>query len=92
MVTCEGFHDLRPKDKFNDFVQKYNKQYSTAEQYNERLQIFANNLGKIDHHNAQMGKTWTKGINKFSDLTGKLCSRHKTNINIKIITLSKFLN
>ena len=80
MVTCEGLHDLTLKDKFNGFVQKYNKQYSTAEEYDERFQIFANNLGKIDHHNALKSKTWTKGVNKFSDLTGKLSPRHETNI------------
>ena len=77
LAVSESFHDLKLRDRFNEFVQKYNKQYSTADEYNERLKIFAQNLGKIDHHNALKSKTWTKGVNQFTDLTGKLGLRHK---------------
>ena len=68
---ASSYEDLNMKDKFIEFIQKHDKQYSSSEEYIERLQIFAQNLKDIENHNSQTDKTWTKGINQFSDLTSK---------------------
>lgn len=53
---------------FEDYVQEYEKSYSTPEEIKLRSSIFYERLVEIQKHNA--GKsTYKKGVNKFSDLT-----------------------
>ena len=68
---ASSYEDLNTQYKFIEFIQKHNKQYSSSGEYMERLQIFAQTLKDIENHNSQKDKTWTKGINQFSDLTSK---------------------
>ena len=70
LPIASNYGALNVRYKFNEFVKKYNKRYSSAEEYNDRLHIFAQNIKDIKHHNAMKDKTWTKGINQFTDLTG----------------------
>ena len=75
LLFCGIVNALIPKHfnvitQFENFVKKYNKTYLTVEHYNERLQVFAKNILDIELHNTQKKKTWTKGINEFSDFTG----------------------
>ena len=62
--------DVNAWTRFDDFVRKYNKTYLSFDHYNERLQIFTENLFEIDRHNTQKDKSWRKGVNEFTDLTG----------------------
>lgn len=53
---------------FEEFRRLNGKTYATSEEYVYRLQVFADNMDKIEIHNAAPA-TWTMGINQFSDLT-----------------------
>jgi len=54
--------------QWNHFKAQHEKVYSTPEEEAARKAIFAQNLAKIEEHNAK-GLSWTEGINQFSDLT-----------------------
>lgn len=55
------------EDQFKDFIKKYNKAYSSEEEYNKRFQIFKDNLKTIESLNAEGSTNY--GITKFADLT-----------------------
>ena len=80
LINASRHEDLKLRHKFNEFITKFNKQYSDQEEFNDRLKVFAQNLKDIESHNARRDKTWTKGINQFTDLTGQYL-----NINMFII-------
>merc|ERR1719436_1385058 len=53
---------------FEDYVQEYEKVYSTKDEYSYRKNLFEAKLKDIFQHNSE-DHTWKKGVNKFSDLT-----------------------
>merc|ERR1712226_910066 len=53
--------------KWIDFKTKFNKSYKNDEEDN-RFNIFVNHLRKHEKHNAKINKTYTMGINKYSDM------------------------
>lgn len=55
--------------KFNEFKMQYNKSYDSLEDHKYRLGVFADNLKKIQQHNAKETETYTLGINQFADMT-----------------------
>jgi len=55
--------------KFEQFVEKYHKKYDSLEEFENRLQIFYDNLQIIINHNAEISNNFTLGINQFTDLT-----------------------
>ena len=54
--------------QFNNFVAEHGKNYQNDQERNFRKTIFEESLKKVNEHNAS-GKSWTLGINKFSDWT-----------------------
>lgn len=68
---AKGMEELRIRNKFDDFVKTHDKKYNSPEEFQDRLQVFAENLREIENHNARMDKTWTKGVNAFTDLTAQ---------------------
>lgn len=57
--------------QWNDFKDKHNKNYETADEELKRMAIFYGHLEKIKAHNAlhaQGKKSYTLGINKYADL------------------------
>jgi len=52
----------------DSFLSKYARAYS-PEEASVRKAIFATNLAAVEAHNA-LGLPWTKGVNKWADLTG----------------------
>jgi C1A family cysteine protease len=54
---------------FNNFREKYNKPYSSVEEFESRFNIFKDNLKLINDHNRNYN--FTLGINQFSDLTNE---------------------
>ncbi|CAM8955089.1 unnamed protein product [Rhodiola kirilowii] len=58
---------LKAEPQFLTFMKKYDKQYSTREEYLRRLGIFAKNLIKVAEHQL-MDPTAVHGVNQFSDL------------------------
>ena len=57
--------------QFLSFETKFNKVYGSEEERIYRFEVFQQNLAEISRHNSRQGVTYTKGINQFSDLTGK---------------------
>lgn len=55
---------------FTNFVTKFDKNYLSEDEYNFRKTIFADNLKIINEHNTQ-GKSWTMGVNEFTDWTNE---------------------
>lgn len=55
--------------KFNEFQEKFNKQYDDVFELEERFNIFHANLKKIISHNDSMNKTFSMDVNQFTDLT-----------------------
>lgn len=53
---------------FEQYRRSLNKDYSTADEYIYRLNIFANNLDTIEKHN-KLSKSWKMGVNKFADIS-----------------------
>lgn len=54
---------------FSDWKYHHRKAYFNAEEHNYRLNVFKSNLQDIRDHNANPHKTFTKGVNMFTDLT-----------------------
>jgi C1A family cysteine protease len=54
--------------QFMDFVSTHGRSYGTVAEFNFRKNIFAENVAKIEAHNAA-GHTWTLGTNFLSDRT-----------------------
>ena len=66
-------------EKFMEFTNKFNKKYSTPEEFSKRFAIFKNNLLEM-FYNEHLEST--VGINQFSDLTSQ--EFHDTYLNLKI--------
>jgi len=64
-VVVEPFGE--EEHEFIRFISKHQKAYGTREEYNMRLQNFANEYNNIKIQNARGGATW--GVNMFSDYT-----------------------
>lgn len=54
--------------EFTDFVRRFGKTYASPQEAEYRRALFEQRLQKIRAHNAK-GLSWTRGVNKFSDLT-----------------------
>jgi len=54
--------------QFSSFMSEHGKEYETQAEYHLRLNIFRENLAKIEEHN-QSGASWKMGVNQFTDLT-----------------------
>lgn len=53
---------------FQEFVNKYNRNYLTKEEYNARLSIFKSNMEKVKNHDASK-EGYQIALNKFADLS-----------------------
>ncbi|XP_049851980.1 cysteine proteinase-like [Schistocerca gregaria] len=55
--------------EFSNFISKYSKSYRDKEEYNQRLEIFKQNLQIINEHNKRTDISYSLGITKFSDMS-----------------------
>jgi C1A family cysteine protease len=55
--------------EFKEFIQKYNKNYETALELEQRFDIFRTNYRTIVLHNTDTSQNFTMGLNAFADLT-----------------------
>jgi hypothetical protein len=55
--------------RFQSFINKYEKKYSTEAEYAKRFEIYSANMAKMAAHNANPNASWIQGENKFTDLT-----------------------
>mmetsp|Transcript_30986 Transcript_30986/g.68036 ORF Transcript_30986/g.68036 Transcript_30986/m.68036 type:complete len:384 (+) Transcript_30986:71-1222(+) len=67
------FDDLTPQDfstyTFSQYAAQFQRVYSSAEERAEREALFNKRLGLIIAHNANPNRTWTAGVNQFTDWT-----------------------
>ena len=73
-LTVERLHGHRDitqneANQWEIFKSKFNKNYSTQTEHDNRLKIFINHLRKFDAHNSDASKTYKMGVNQFTDLT-----------------------
>lgn len=74
-------------DQFHTFIHKYNKVYSTPEEFDYRSQIFSKNLDLIQDYNSR-NLSFTLDINQFADMTSLEFSQHHNLAFIKPINQS----
>ena len=72
LVICQIDNDFLIFSKFQKFIKKYNKKYSSIEEYISRFQIFKKNLHTVI---SSKSNNYSTGITKFSDLTEKEFSK-----------------
>ena len=58
-------------DEFINFIDTYNKHYSTSTEFWYRYSMFSQNMDKIYSHNLNGTNTYQLGINKFADMSHK---------------------
>ncbi|OMJ93123.1 hypothetical protein SteCoe_3940 [Stentor coeruleus] len=56
------------EEEFQSYIQTFNKEYKTIEEYITRFRAWRDNIGYIRIHNS-MKKSWYLGVNAFTDLT-----------------------
>jgi cathepsin F len=64
------------KSQFIEFQRKYNKVYTSQEEFNYRFSVFAANLEKAAEYQAQNPRA-SFGVTKFSDLTPEEFNKYK---------------
>ena len=62
-------HNLPEVMSFADWKITFERKYADAEDEAFRARAFADNVKRIQHHNAHGSKSYRLGVNKFSDLT-----------------------
>jgi len=60
---------------FNEYIAQYGKSYITREEYEYRLDVFAQNMEQISENNSQNGVDFYMGLNEFTDMTKDEFSR-----------------
>ena len=69
-ILAVALADVREniEKQFYDHIAKYNLKFADGKEFVQRLEIFSDNVKKIEEHNAS-GQTWKMGQNQFSHLT-----------------------
>jgi len=62
---------LADQYSFESYQINFEKEYSSPKEYVQRKAIFESNVNEILKHNKMKGISYTKGINKFTDMTQK---------------------
>ncbi len=73
--------------EFNQFLLKYNKSYSSKEEFNARFQIFKNNFVRLNTYKGTRKSTHKVGITKFFDMTPQEFRRQYTNLKLSVLEL-----
>lgn len=73
LVACDNHYYI----KFQQFMKKYNKHYSTVDEYNKRYSIFKRNLMTME-----LRKRSYEGITQFADMSKEEFT--KTHLNTKL--------
>jgi len=74
--------------KFQEFLKKENKRYTTIEEYMARFNIFKANYMRLEAMTLSpdsKAKTYSVGINKFFDMTPQEFRRTYLNLDIKVV-------
>lgn len=78
--------------KFQEFLKKENKKYTTVEEYMARFTIFQTNYKKLEAFTLSpdsKAKSYTVGLNKFADMSAHQFKKTYRNLNIDLIHIIK---
>ena len=81
--------------EFNQFILKYQKNYSSIEEYNEKYLIFEKNFDTVSQLQAlhpQEKSSFTFGFSSFMDITTEEFEAKYLNLNVTHLKKLKFLN
>ena len=67
-VFLFGSDLTQEQQEFLNFIAKHGKLFASADEFQHRFRVFADNYKMIQETNAQ-GNAYTLGVNKFADLT-----------------------
>jgi cathepsin F len=84
LISCEYDTDSIIFQSFQKFIKKYNKKYSSMNEYLARYQVFRMNYMKSTK---QKNSSYKTGITKFSDLTFQEFSKTYLNLNYNAMAL-----
>ena len=68
-VAQPNLHNLPEVMSFPEWRMAFKRNYANADEEAFRARVYAENVKKIEHHNAYGSKSYRLGVNKFSDLT-----------------------
>ena len=54
--------------EFEQYIKDFGKVYSSSEEYNSRKAIFEENVLVIKEHNTNVGSSYKRGVNRFTDM------------------------
>ena len=78
LISCEVDYESIIYKKFQRFINKYNKKYSSINEYLARFNVFRQNLIELASNGPQSFET---GVTKFSDLTRQEFAKTYLNLN-----------
>ena len=86
LVSCNVEMDTMLHNQFQKFIKKYNKKYSSVNEYLARFEVFKMNVMNL-YKESQKYKT---GITKFSDLTQQEFAKIYLNLNYDAMAVANF--
>ena len=84
-ICDEAKHEIDSFIQFEDFIERYDKKYSSLQEYMTRYEIFKQNLRIIDTNSNEV-----EGITKFFDMTENEFRRTYLNLDITILNTIKY--
>jgi hypothetical protein len=75
LYLLDEIHELDEIDEFYEFIEKFNKNYHSFNELEERFGIFSKNLRNIILNNLDIRQNFTMCINEFTDLTSEEFTR-----------------
>ena len=87
LVACKTELDTIIFQQFQKFITKFNKKYSSINEYLARFQVFRQNIMEIFSNE---NSSYQEGINQFSDLTKQEFRKIYLNLNYDAIAMSNF--
>ena len=89
LVSCEIDMDSKILKGFQRFIKKYNKKYSSVNEYLARFEVFKMNFYQV-LGTANEDLPYKNGITKFSDLTQQEFARTYLNLNYDAMAMKNF--
>ena len=68
-VSAGYLSDSEMFNQFTGFQERFDKKYTTDDEFNDRFTIFQKNLNAIVEHNLDLTQNFTMGVNQFTDMT-----------------------
>ena len=87
LVSCEISEDTLIFQSFQKFIKKFNKKYSSINEFLARFEVFKRNIFQLLEDGEQSYKT---GITQFSDLTHQEFSKIYLNLNYDAMAMANF--